>query len=123
MKGEHSVDLLCEMLTVSRSGYYKWKSAGPSLRERGDVALLAKVAEAHRPSLRSYGAPRVMRELRAQGLRTSKRRCARLLKALGVQGRRRVRAKPRTTDSRHGEATAPNRLAQLRRRPDRIRCG
>lgn len=113
MKGEHSVDLLCEMLRVSRSGYYKWKRAGPSLREQGDTALLAKVAEAHCRSRRTYGAPRVMRELRAQGLRTSKRRCARLLKALGLQGRRRGRAKPRTTDSRHGKAPAPNRLAQL----------
>ncbi len=113
MKGEHSVDLLCEMLTVSRSGYYKSKSAGPSLREQGDAALAAKVAEAHHRSRRTYGAPRVMRELRAQGVRTSKRRCARLLKVLGLQGRRRCGRKPRTTDSRHGQAPAPNRLAQL----------
>jgi hypothetical protein len=48
MKGDHSVDLLCEMLTVSRSGCYRWKSAGPSRRERDDAALASKVAEAHR---------------------------------------------------------------------------
>ncbi len=113
MKGEHSVDLLCGMLTVSRSGYYKWKRSGPSSRARDDAVLGAKVAEAHRRSRRTYGAPRVMRELRAQGVRTSKRRCARLLKALGLQGARRCRGKPRTTDSRHGQAPAPNRLAQL----------
>jgi putative transposase len=113
MRGEHSVDLLCEMLTVSRSGYYRWKSAAPCRRERDDAALAPKVAEAHRRSRRTYGAPRVMRELREQGVRTSKRRCARLLKALGLAGRRRCRGKPRTTDSRHGQASAPNRLAQL----------
>ncbi len=113
MKGEHSVELLCEMLTVSRSGYYRWKRAGPCKRERDDAALAPKVAEAHRRSRRTYGAPRVMWELRAQGVRTSKRRCARLLKALGLAGRRRCRGKPRTTDSRHGQAPAPNRLAHV----------
>ena len=113
MKGEHTVDLLCEMLTVSRSGYYRWKSAGPCKRERDDAALAPKVAQAHRRSRRTYGAPRVMRELRAQGVKTSKRRCARLLRALGLQGARRRRGKPRTTDSRHGQAPAPNRLAQM----------
>lgn len=113
MKGEHGVDLLCEMLGVSRSGYYKSKSAGPSRRAREDAALAPKVAEAHRRSRRTYGAPRVMRELRAQGVKTSKRRCARLLKTLGLQGRWRCRGKPRTTDSRHGRPPAPNRLAQL----------
>jgi transposase InsO family protein len=46
-------------------------------------------------------------------VRTSKRRCARLRKALCLQGARRRHGKPRTTDSRHGQAPAPNRLAQL----------
>jgi transposase InsO family protein len=53
-----------------------------------------------------------MRELRDHGIRTSKRRCARLLKMLGLAGRRRCRRKPRTTDSQHGQAPAPNRLAE-----------
>lgn len=112
MKGEHAVDLLCELLTVSRSGFYKWKKPRPSRRAHADIALAAQVAQAHRGSRQTYGAPRVVRELRAQGVRTSKRRCARLLRAQGLQGRCRRRAKPRTTDSRHGQPPAPNRLAQ-----------
>lgn len=112
MKGEHAVDLLCELLTVSRSGFYKWKKPRPSRRAHADIALAAQVAQAHRGSRHTYGAPRVVRELRAQGVRTSKRRCARLLRAQGLQGRCRRRAKPRTTDSRHGQPPAPNRLAE-----------
>ena len=73
------------MLTVLRSGYYRWKSAGPCKRERDDATSAPKVAEAHRRSRRTYGAPRVMQELREQGVGTSKRRCARLLKALGLK--------------------------------------
>ena len=112
MKGEHSVEVLCTMLNVSRSGYYRWKNARPSARAQRDQVLAQQVAQAHHRSRRTYGAPRVLHELRAQGVRTSKRRCARLLKSLGLQGRRRRRARPRTTDSRHGQAPAPNRLAQ-----------
>ena len=84
--------------------------------------LLAKVVEAHRRSRRIYGAPRVIRGLRAQGLRTSKRRCARLFKALGLQGRRRGRAKPRTTDSRHGEGRGVQSLGAAAG-SDRTRSG
>lgn len=113
MKGEHAVDLLCELLTVSRSGFYQWKKPRPSRRAHTDIALAAQVAQAHRDSRRTYGAPRVVRELRAQGVRISKRRCARLLHAQGLQGRCRRRGKPRTTDSRHGQLPAPNRLAAL----------
>jgi putative transposase len=112
MKGEHSICLRCEVLQVRRSSYYKSKQSGPSRREQDDAVLAAQVAQVHRHSRRTYGAPRVVRELRAQGVRTSKRRCARLLKAQGLNGRKRGRAKPRTTDSRHGKVPAPNRLAQ-----------
>ena len=123
MKGEHAVDLLCEMLTVSRSGYYRWKRAGACKRERNDAVLAPKVAEAHRRSRRTYGAPRVMRELRSQGVRTSKRRCARLLKALGLAGARRCRGKPRTTDSRTGRLRRPVASRNSRRRPGPTKCG
>ena len=113
MKGEHAVGLLCELLTVSRSGFYRWRKPRPSRRAHTDIALAAQVAQAHRDSRRTYGAPRVVRELRAQGVRISKRRCARLLHAQGLQGRSRRRGKPCTTDSRHGLPPAPNRLAAL----------
>lgn len=123
MKGEHSVDLLCELLTVSRIGFYKWKKPTPSLRAHADAALAAQVAQAHRGSRHTYGAPRVVRELRAQGVRICKRRCARWLGAQGLQGRCRCRGKPCTTDSRHGQTPAPNRLATLPPPTGPIRSG
>ena len=39
MKGEHSVEVLCELLNVSRSGYYQWLANRPTARQREDEAL------------------------------------------------------------------------------------
>ena len=47
MKGAHSVAMLCELLGVSRSGYYRWKESAPTTREREDDALADKIVQAH----------------------------------------------------------------------------
>ena len=112
MKGEHPVETLCELLQVSRSGYYRWKDAPPSRRQREDEDLSKHVEQAHHRSRRNYGAPRVVAELRANDIHLSKRRCARLMKQKGLCGRKKHRRRPRTTDSTHAHAPAPNLLAE-----------
>ena len=116
MKGNYPVRMLCELLDVSHSGYYRWVAKRPTTRERDDAAIAAKVAAAHRASRGTYGAPRILVDLREDGTRTSKRRCARLMRELGIQGRKKHRRKPQTTDSGHSEPVAPNVIA-LRPRP------
>jgi transposase InsO family protein len=111
MKGQHSVRMLCELLGVSPSGYYRWVGQRPTARQCDDAAIAAKVAAAHRASRGTYGAPRILVDLREEGIRTSKRRCARLMRELGLQGRKKHRRKPRTTDSRHAEPVAANVIA------------
>lgn len=111
MKGEHSIELLCDVLAVSRSGYYKWRGSAPSARQRQDALLAERIAVAHHKSRRNYGTPRIVADLREEDLRISRRRCGRLMKELGLRGRKKHRGKPRTTDSRHGKMVAPNLLA------------
>ena len=112
MKGEHCVRLLCELLGVSSSGYYGWRQKRPSKRQREDAALAAKIAAAHRASRGTYGSPRIVEDLREEGTRTSKRRCARLMRAQGLHGKKKNRRRPRTTDSRHAQPVAPNLIAE-----------
>ena len=38
-KANYSVSLLCEVLRVSRSGYYDWKDRPPSKRDRENATL------------------------------------------------------------------------------------
>ncbi len=112
MRGEYPVRMLCELLQVAPSGYYRWRERRPTGRASEDVGLAIQIAQVHRASRGNYGAPRVVAELRAQGIRISRRRCARLLKAQRLCGRKRVRRRPRTTDSRHAHPVAPNLLPQ-----------
>ena len=111
MKGEYPIRMLCSLLHVSPSGYYRWCQQRPSARQREDVAIAAKVAAAHRASRGVYGAPRILVDLQEEGTRTSKRRCARLMREQGLRGRKKHRRRPRTTDSRHAEPVAKNLIA------------
>jgi putative transposase len=112
MKGEHPTGMLCELLAVSRSGYYRWKQQRPTKRQQEDAELAERIAAAHHRSRKNYGAPRIVRELGEDGTRISKRRCARLMKVKGLRGRKKHRRRPQTTESRHTHAPAPNLLAQ-----------
>jgi len=111
MKGDHRIEMLCEVLGVSRSGYYRWRTARATRRQVADVQLASQIKQAHLRGRRAYGAPRIVEELRDHGVRISKRRCTRLMKAHGLQGRKKHRRRPRTTDSRHAHPPAPNLIA------------
>ena len=44
------VEVLCDVLRVSKSGFYAWKSRPASARAREDAQLIAEIHEAHRES-------------------------------------------------------------------------
>ena len=67
---------------------------------------------AHEASGQTYGAPRVYRELQAEGLPTSTKRVARLMREDGLVARPRQRSRVSTTNSNHDQPIAPNRLAR-----------
>jgi putative transposase len=93
-KATHSIGTLCRVLSVSKSGYYGWKSRPPSARSKADGVLTECIKRIHRDSRGTYGAPRVHAELRASGIRCGKKRVARLMRKaelVGCGGRRRVR--------------------------------
>ena len=112
MKGEHPVQLLCALLDVAPSGYYRWRRGDPSQRQREDAAIAAQIVVAHEASRGTYGVPRILDDLRDLGTRTSKRRCGRLMRAVGLRGRKKHARQPRTTDSRHAQPVAPNLIAE-----------
>lgn len=54
MKGEHPIRMLCELLGVAPSGYYRARQQQPSPRQREDVALTAQITAAHQASRGTY---------------------------------------------------------------------
>jgi putative transposase len=120
-KANFSIKMLCRVLEVSSSGYYRWARATPSQREREDQKLKPAIAAVHAESRGTYGSPRIHAELSDRGFEVGRNRIARLMREMGVSGELPKRFR-RTTDSRHGlgfapdlvkrdfEPSAPNRL-------------
>lgn len=107
---EFDVRLMCEVLEVSPSGYYDSRKRSPCTRAIADERLLLNVRIAHEKSGRTYGAPRVQRELKDEGLAVGTKRVARLMRQEGLVGRTPRRKRPTTTDSTHTYPIAPNLL-------------
>jgi len=103
---------LCAALGVSRSGYHDWKSRKPSAREIENGRLIDDMEDIFWQSYRSYGSPRMTKELRYQGVRCGEKRIARLMRQIGMRARQKRRWKPSTTDSNHLYPIAPNLLAE-----------
>ena len=108
--GEYSLSVLCRTLEVSVSGYYAWRRRRPSRHKQVDEALKVEIEHALVAGRCVYGSPRVHAFLRHQGIRCSRKRVARLMRAQGLCAARQRRRKPRTTDSQHAYPIAPNLL-------------
>jgi putative transposase len=108
-KALYPLTMLCRVLEVSRSGYYAFEKRVPSARENSDRQLAVEIREVHRRSRRTYGSPRIHRELRERKRLVGRKRVARLMRKEGIVGRRRRRFR-HTTDSNHGLPVARNIL-------------
>jgi transposase InsO family protein len=77
-----------------------------------DEVLKVVIQSVHKESRSCYGVLRVYWRLRRLGWRCSHKRVARLMRELGLRGKRRRRYRPQTTDSEHNLPVAPNLLQQ-----------
>ena len=102
----YEVKRLCQLVEVSRSGYYRWASAAPSARAVADAGLLEEIRRIHTDSRCTYGAPRIHGQLRRRGHRVGCKRVARLMRAEGLMGVHKRRWRRRRPDI----APAPDRL-------------
>ena len=59
---------MCDVLKLSRSGYYAWRTRQPSTRQKDNEELLGQIREVHTRSRRLYGSPRIAAELKQQGV-------------------------------------------------------
>jgi putative transposase len=84
---------MCELLEVSESGYWAWRSRAPSDRELTDAWLTERIRMIHAASGGRYGSPRVHAMLRREGIRVGEKRVERLMRLAGLQGAHRRRRK------------------------------
>lgn len=119
---EYSAAMACRVLGVSRSGYQAALVRPESERAKADHALTTLITESHRASRQTYGAPRVLDDLRDLGHRVGQRRVARLMRQAGLRGAFHERKAP------HAGLPAAASSPDLVRRdfaaeaPDRVWC-
>jgi transposase InsO family protein len=88
-KAIYTVKRMCELLEVSRSGFYQWRKTrdgGPSPAQQRRAELDAKVAAFHKASDGVYGAPRILADLRDDGETVSRKTVAAALRRQGLAG-------------------------------------
>ncbi len=88
---------MCRVLGVSTSGYYDWLDRPPSARAEADSRLTERIRSAHKKSYETYGAPRILADLREEGVRVGRKRIARLMRSEGLEGASRRRRGRKTT--------------------------
>jgi len=109
---EFSIKRMCQLLDVTRSGYYAWQpdKAGP--RELENRVLVEQIRVEYKLSRQTYGSPRIWARLQGQGLSCGRHRVARLMRREGICPPKRHRRHPVTTQRQPGVIPAPNRLNQ-----------
>jgi transposase InsO family protein len=108
-KALYPVQLLCEVLEVSRSGYYASVDRPASSKKTSNARLVVEIKAAMARGRGTYGSPRVHQDLRAHGIRVSKKRVERLMRENDLVARQKRRF-VHTTDSDHDHPIAPNVL-------------
>jgi putative transposase len=117
-KARTPVSVACELLGVSRSGYYEWAGRAPSDRKLSDAWLVEKIKTIHAENRGVYGSRRVTAELRmGEGVVVSRKRVQRLMRTAGLSGLV-ARKRGRTTIRVPGVRVADD-LVERRFRPDR----
>jgi putative transposase len=100
---------MCEVLKVSRSGYYEWMNRPESMTEKRRKQLSRKISEIYFMSRRLYGSPKITALLRREGERVSQKTVARIMKRQGMVSRT-VRKYKATTNSKHSMPVHENKL-------------
>jgi transposase InsO family protein len=101
--------MVCKVLKVSGSGYYRWFCKGSSNRELKNQKLTIIIKEVFEESKRTYGSPRVTASLKRRGVNVSKPRVTKLMRLNNLKSK--VRKKYRvTTNSNHIYAISDNHL-------------
>ncbi len=111
MREGFAASAVCDLLDVSRSGFYAWRSAEESLRESRDRELVPQIEEVFWRHHRRYGARRIAVELSSRGIACGVARVARLMKTRGLQAIQPKSFTPKTTESRHRLGYNQNLLA------------
>lgn len=110
-RANHTVTILCRVLEVSASGYYKWRKGELTPSQKRRARLLERILEIFEESRQTYGSPRVYEQLRSEGFKCNHKTVETLMRENEIQPKQKRKFKA-TTDSKHNLPIAPNVLSR-----------
>uniref|UniRef100_UPI003570B71C IS3 family transposase n=1 Tax=Staphylococcus americanisciuri TaxID=2973940 RepID=UPI003570B71C len=102
---------MCQVLGVSKSGYYGWKNHKPSNHTNKRNILKKLIYQIYIQSQKRYGSPKITQILRSKGYTVTQRTVSRMMKELGIRSITKKKYKA-TTNSKHNLPVYPNILNQ-----------
>ncbi|WP_256948420.1 IS3 family transposase, partial [Staphylococcus aureus] len=109
---EFSVKKMCQVLEVSKIGYYKWSNRDPSSQQRRKEALQEQLTFHFHDNNKRYGSPKITQKLMQDGYTVSERTVTAYMNELGLRSCVTKNTRVCTTDSNHDEPIDPNTLNQ-----------
>lgn len=112
-QARYGVKRLCRIIGVARSSFYYWKAsaAARAARAQADAELAERIRAVHAAHDGTYGVPRITAELRERGEAVNRKRTARVMRRIGLQGLR-LRRRHRTTIPDPAAAKAPDLIGR-----------
>ncbi len=107
-RGVWPIAIQCSVLEVSRSGFYAWRGREPSPTQLRQESLTETIREIHTQSDKTYGGPRVYRELLKQGHAINQKTVEKYMRAAELRSKTCRKFRVSTTDSNHPHPIAPN---------------
>ena len=101
---------MCQVLHVSRSGYYAWATRPPGAGAQRREKLIRQIRQVHEQSMQTYGSPRIRAELVEQEIDVCVNTVAKLMKQAQIRSAMHRKFVVQTTDSNHDLPVAPNLL-------------
>ena len=101
---------MCQVMKVSRTGYYRYILKEPSNK---DEELINKIIEIFNKHKKRYGSRRIKKELENEGIIVSKKKVRRIMDEYGLKPVQ-SRAYKATTNSKHKYPVAENLIKNLK---------
>ena len=88
MRFRYCLGVMCRILQVSKSGYYKWLNRKSSKRVLEEGRLEVEIKAAHQRTRETFGPERLQHELKEQGIKVGICRIRRIRKKLGLTNKK-----------------------------------
>lgn len=102
---------MCQVLGVSKGGYYEWRDRPQSKQAKRKEKLTAQIKRVYMESKRRYGSPKITKVLNQKGWNVSQKTVTRIMHENNLRSKT-VKKYKATTNSKHSYPVYPNLLNQ-----------